>query len=800
MLLDDETDALQVRDSLGAGSIAGVAGDADTGMYDGPLPTVSPPTEAGGYPSGSDRGDEDSGVARFGCERPIDYNGLIVRVYELYNPEKLSEVPSMISKFPGGEEALFQRVCEKYGVNPDHAAIVGADRLEGTPLDAKKAEQKEAGQEAANSQNGALDYRELITKVYKQCNPEKVADIPAILEKYAGRENALYIRICEKYSISPDVAAVAIGEKMADPPPVPKAEPPAPPPGRRGLWRTAVFGGLRKPAAPPEPKPGDHHREMQEVLGQMNVERDAALQTVHTMQIAVEKSDALAAIMEDERDEARLETAHYEKRLAFLESNEQYEDKLREDAAAAMNQVDVLRAELTEREDVLRVRNCLTEEAVSPHAAMVEKLQLEVRQLQDRCSDEAAEAAELRRLSAEEFESPHAALVEHLQLEVRQLQDRVRDETAAAGVAEVKRASAQDTESPHVAEVEQLKLELRQLQDTESPHVAEVEQLKLELRQMQDTESPHVAQVEQLKLELRQVQEHGADTAKQEILELRSKFQSLEDEHEAERKACHDAELENRNLRLDRDSIESTFFREAEERSRDFAEEAAIERKNLQRLRDELSAKSEGESVQLSGLAAEVTSLREAGTAAEEQVHELRETIEELEEQHVNDMWTHEEDAENRGWYQAEASREQEVAWLQQEHYEEMQLLKASNDQMRAKLDIFQKKNIGTCAMDAAREAARRGEATEFREVLIARNRSERVLREEVNELRQQAESAKGLRSRAATSAARINVGWDDSKDDDLLAPVGGTVAGHKAEVDVATSGVAASDDDDLLL
>ncbi|CAE8611331.1 unnamed protein product [Polarella glacialis] len=44
-------------------------------------------------------------------------------------------------------------------------------------------------------------WRELITQIYAQYNPAKLADVPALLTKYAGRERTLYLGICEKYKI-----------------------------------------------------------------------------------------------------------------------------------------------------------------------------------------------------------------------------------------------------------------------------------------------------------------------------------------------------------------------------------------------------------------------------------------------------------------------------------------------------------------------------------------------------------------------------------------------------------------------
>lgn len=41
-----------------------------------------------------------------------------------------------------------------------------------------------------------------VTKMYAEKNPEKEADVPSLMEKYAGKEMALYTAICKKYGYS----------------------------------------------------------------------------------------------------------------------------------------------------------------------------------------------------------------------------------------------------------------------------------------------------------------------------------------------------------------------------------------------------------------------------------------------------------------------------------------------------------------------------------------------------------------------------------------------------------------------
>eukprot|EP00438_Fugacium_kawagutii_P028608 Skav226700 [mRNA] locus=scaffold3971:230922:232326:- [translate_table: standard] len=48
-----------------------------------------------------------------------EWYGLQIRaVYEKHNPGKLPDVPHLLSKYAGCEDEMYDRICEKYGVQP----------------------------------------------------------------------------------------------------------------------------------------------------------------------------------------------------------------------------------------------------------------------------------------------------------------------------------------------------------------------------------------------------------------------------------------------------------------------------------------------------------------------------------------------------------------------------------------------------------------------------------------------------------------------------------------------------------
>merc|ERR1719373_634505 len=84
------------------------------------------------------------------------------------------------------------------------------------------------------------EYTNRLTEIYKVHNPDKVEEIPKLLEKYAGKEHTLYIKVCRKYNVKQE----------------PKWRPPEPEEAsyeeraaayeKEWQGRMRTFGGIRK--------------------------------------------------------------------------------------------------------------------------------------------------------------------------------------------------------------------------------------------------------------------------------------------------------------------------------------------------------------------------------------------------------------------------------------------------------------------------------------------------------------------------------------------------------------------------
>ena len=118
--------------------------------------------------------------------------------YELYDPEKLAKLNTIMFRYKGREAELISDLKEKY---------------KDAPLASEKKQQQGQEEEPAKE----LTVAEEITALYKQHNPEKLDKVPGLLEKYKGAEAKLLRTIQEKY-----------GVEVTEPPP-PPADPPPPP-------------------------------------------------------------------------------------------------------------------------------------------------------------------------------------------------------------------------------------------------------------------------------------------------------------------------------------------------------------------------------------------------------------------------------------------------------------------------------------------------------------------------------------------------------------------------------------------
>ena len=188
-------------------------------------------------------------------QRELDDEGIIELVYKLYrlkNPEKLLDVPGIIDKYRSQLSVLFSTLLKKYAVDYaelgdsrvfvpieqkgaklksrltglfsvyEPSRLVDVDEIIGhyigRPVEevAEYLEMLERSYLTVYSQgalgeqigvaerNEAFGFRDLIREALAVSNPEKLADVDALLRKYRGKEHFVYLAVCDKYNVAVD--------------------------------------------------------------------------------------------------------------------------------------------------------------------------------------------------------------------------------------------------------------------------------------------------------------------------------------------------------------------------------------------------------------------------------------------------------------------------------------------------------------------------------------------------------------------------------------------------------------------
>lgn len=103
------------------------------------------------------------------------------RFYKAYNPEKIGEIETVLDKYKGKEEQLFQALIKKYGPEPTSEMVPPPP----APF------------------NGNVVMKERLVAFYTKYNPEKVDEVDTVLTKYKGKEAALFDALVRKYGPEP---------------------------------------------------------------------------------------------------------------------------------------------------------------------------------------------------------------------------------------------------------------------------------------------------------------------------------------------------------------------------------------------------------------------------------------------------------------------------------------------------------------------------------------------------------------------------------------------------------------------
>mmetsp|Transcript_42851 Transcript_42851/g.84867 ORF Transcript_42851/g.84867 Transcript_42851/m.84867 type:complete len:294 (-) Transcript_42851:72-953(-) len=213
MLESDSDDSLSAEvPALTVASIDLTVGNSTNGfsgsddVHGAPLPVVSSLLQAEAVASSSHDSWFEQRHSDMGTDtKSIDYESWLNEVYAVHKPDNIGQVAAILDKFRGREDELVTFIRDKYSIGPPGPEFGGSGEDVGFP----DAEAK------GSADSEEPDYCELIREVYKEVNPDKTGDVPTLLAKYAGKERALYLAICEKYKVEPHQAAVEAASAAA---------------------------------------------------------------------------------------------------------------------------------------------------------------------------------------------------------------------------------------------------------------------------------------------------------------------------------------------------------------------------------------------------------------------------------------------------------------------------------------------------------------------------------------------------------------------------------------------------------
>eukprot|EP00658_Telonema_sp_P-2_P074512 TRINITY_DN6376_c0_g1_i1.p1 TRINITY_DN6376_c0_g1~~TRINITY_DN6376_c0_g1_i1.p1 ORF type:complete len:228 (+),score=36.59 TRINITY_DN6376_c0_g1_i1:130-813(+) len=109
-----------------------------------------------------------------------DYKDQLTRFYQRYAPHKLPDVERNLSRFAGNEKEMFEILHKKYGVEPETSVA------------------NNVVSEVSN-RNNSMSHKERLTRFYQQYDPHNLGNVDATLRAYAGREEAMFKELVEKY-------------------------------------------------------------------------------------------------------------------------------------------------------------------------------------------------------------------------------------------------------------------------------------------------------------------------------------------------------------------------------------------------------------------------------------------------------------------------------------------------------------------------------------------------------------------------------------------------------------------------
>ena len=139
-------------------------------------------------------GPEPPGSAAPAAAAATDYRSRLVTFMQKYQPDKVGNADAILQKYAGKESELFAQLVARYGPEPAAATGAASVSVVDTP-------------------------RDRLVRFYQKYQPDKMGNIDKILEAYAGKMDELFAQLVTKYGPEPPIPAanVAPGQVTRQP-------------------------------------------------------------------------------------------------------------------------------------------------------------------------------------------------------------------------------------------------------------------------------------------------------------------------------------------------------------------------------------------------------------------------------------------------------------------------------------------------------------------------------------------------------------------------------------------------------
>jgi hypothetical protein len=141
-------------------------------------------------------------------EAPMgSYRERVTRMFEFYHPDELTRIDEILANYQGNEDNLIAILIATYGDEPmppsQQQQQAPSTRSQQAAPQQPQQVRPPLGSSVSSEHPELGTYRDRLVRFYEFYNPEKIADVDRVLEKFEGREEQMLRQLRAKYGDEP---------------------------------------------------------------------------------------------------------------------------------------------------------------------------------------------------------------------------------------------------------------------------------------------------------------------------------------------------------------------------------------------------------------------------------------------------------------------------------------------------------------------------------------------------------------------------------------------------------------------